>query len=94
MHSKEYMNISELKIGQSIVTAAKKDTLIDLIKHQLNIDITPFVNEQYSKPKYLTVELDEMDDLAQRAIRSLAHSSGKFRLESNGGLGEAFFYLF
>ncbi len=62
-------------------------TIIDFIKHQLDIDISP-ISSISSKPKtFINIKLDKLECRQKRLIESLAISSKRFTLAPNGGYG-------
>ena len=71
---------------------SKKTDLIEFIKQQLNFDITPFIEEKWSKRSFITVDTDKIPVNTMNDIKRLAKQYGTFRIESNGKLGDAFIF--
>lgn len=71
---------------------SKKQVLIDHVKHLTNIDLSPYVDDEHSKRKYLNVFWNKIPENDQNAIRRIAHQYGMFSLEQNGYSRMALFY--
>ena len=70
---------------------SKKDKIIDFIKKQISIDITQYIDLEYSTRKYLNLNWNEIPKNEQRQIQylSLRYNKQFFELWDNGGLGMA-----
>lgn len=70
-----------------------KQQLIETIQRQIGVDITPFVNVRRGHPRtYLSVYLDEMSRVDRMSVERFLRNNG-MRIESNGCLGYAIYYV-
>ena len=90
----EHGNKEAMKGNQNAKKLSKKDTLIEFIKKQTNIDLSKYVDDKYSKRTYLNVDWKKIPKDEQNLIRRLASTNGgqRFSLSDNGGLGMALVY--
>lgn len=90
----EHGNKEAMKGNQNAKKLSKKDTLIEFIKKQTNIDLSKYVDDKYSKRTYLNVDWKKIPKDEQNLIRRLASANGgqRFSLSDNGGLGMALVY--
>ena len=72
----------------------KTQALIDYIKHQVNVDITPYINNDYDTKtrRYVNVYTKYMPINDLREIKMLAAKYNGFSMEDNGGYGTAFVF--
>ena len=68
-----------------------KEKLIHFIKHQINLDVSDLVDNQYSKRNYLIIYTKSMP-IVNRIADLANYYKGWFRIESCGGLGWALHY--
>lgn len=75
---------TELRFKEAKKLTKSQIELLDFIKHQINIDLYPFVDVSRSSTKYITVYTDEFGYNDERLVESLGFSSGRYRIEPNG----------
>lgn len=68
----------------------KQAAVVDFIKHQLGIDLSGLATNRGSNKWFNVDTSDPSIAHKMRQIESLGLSSGRYRIESNGGLGHAF----
>lgn len=66
-------------------------SVVDFIKHQISIDLSDLATSHGSNKWFNVDTSDPAIERKLRQIESLGLSSGKYRIESNGGLGHAFY---
>lgn len=74
---------------------SNREGLINYIKQQINVDISPYIEERTRNPKtYLGVHLEKMPQNDRNSIKNLLQNSynNNIRIEYNGGLGYAIYY--
>lgn len=68
---------------------------IQYIKYQIDVDISPYIDLNYSARDYLNINFEKIPYNEQRRIMSLSFAYGakRFKISDNGGLGKAFHVL-
>ena len=84
---------TEVRIIESKNLTRQQITIVDFIKHQINIDILEFIDVARSKRNFMTMYTDELDSNKMRQIESLGFSSKRFRIEPNGRNAIAIFSI-
>ena len=70
----------------------KRQDIIDYVKTQTNVDLTPVLEETTKRSRtYLGVHLEDLGFNERNQVVRVLKSRG-IRLESNGGLGDAIWY--
>lgn len=70
----------------------KKD-IIDFVRHQLNIDLSPYLDEAAARSRtYLGVHLEKMCRSDRDKVMQLLRYKHGLRIEYNGGFGYALYY--
>lgn len=71
-------------LSESKNPSKKQREFIDLVKHQIDLDLTPYVQEMsLGKRKFLTIETDDLEDRLVVQVERIALKKGH-RFEPGG----------
>lgn len=62
----------------------KTQSILDLIKQQINLDLSDYVVDSFSNRKLVTIETDDLSSNDIANIERIANQFKKYRVEPNG----------